>query len=163
MRNLIFIAIALITHFNIYSQPKVAEINKIKIYAVSWNAKSKLAHTIYNIKKYHTYFFQTEEIELNNMFIDYNDCVSKLSSRESLFTSDTVKKVTTKVLAELHFGNKKVISLFFDQQGNYFYANKWHKINSELYYLLFKYFSNEIVPQTTLDEAKRNYQDDFWH
>ena len=146
-----------------FGQSDTNTVESIKIYAVSWNALYTMPRKIDNIKKTHIYYFETKDSDFEKMFLDYSDCINKLSSQKELALKDSIKKNRTNVLAELYFGNKKVVSIFFDNDGNYYFTDKWHVKNYGLYYLLFKYFSNEIIPQAVINDAKKNLKDDFWH
>jgi len=138
-------------------------INSIKIYSVEWNLKSKIPYTIDNFKNYYKYYFETKENDLENMFLDYNDCVEKLASQKELILSDSIKTKKINALVELAFGKNKKVELFFDYKGNFYFRNKWHARNDGLYYILFKYFSNVIISQPSIEEAKQNVKDDLWH
>lgn len=140
---------------------KSVEVSQVQVYAVSWDAKYNLARNPKNIKQYHIFYFKNGNTEdFNKMFLDYNDCNDKLSKQKVM--SDSTANRFVNMLVEISFGKKKV-SVCFDRQGNFFYNNLWHVKSNELYYLLFKYFSNEIVPPKVLEEAKSNSKDDFWH
>lgn len=133
----------------------------IKIYSASWNTKYLIPRGIKNIKELHSYFFQTDGSNLNLMFLDYEDCKTKLSEQKLLPDSLQAKIINS--LVEFYFDKEHYVSIYFDNRGNYYFNEKWHVKSNELYYLLFKYFSNEIVPQKTLEEAKLDYKDNFWH
>jgi len=133
----------------------------IKIYASSWNSKYLIPRTIKNIKELHSYYFKSDANDLFPMFSDFEDCKEKLSKQKIL--PDSLHAIIINSLVEISFSKKKVIRIYFDMRGNFYYQDKWHKRNNELYYLLFKYFSNEIIPQKTLEECKAKYIDDLWH
>lgn len=140
---------------------KANAVTKIQVYAVSWDAKYNLARNPKNIKQYHEFYFKNGNAEdFNNMFLDYKDCVEKLSTQKAL--SDSVSNRFVNALVEISFG-KKTLSICFDKQGNFYFNNVWHTRNNELFFMLFKYFSNEIISQKVLEETKDKYIDDFWH
>lgn len=155
------IALFILVSANTLRAQKEAAINQIETFAVSWDAKYNLARNPKNIKQYHEFYFRNGNTEdFNKMFLDYNDCVEKLTKQKTLTDSSSNRFVN--VLVEISFG-KKIVSVCFDRQGNFFYGNTWHVKSNEMYYLLFKYFSGEIVPPKVLEETKSNYKDDFWH
>ncbi|MGQ0828677.1 MAG: hypothetical protein ACT4ON_09805 [Bacteroidota bacterium] len=138
------------------------EITYIKIYSVEWNLKSKLAYTIDNFKDRYRYYFEYKENNLETMFIDYDDCIEKLSSQK-IISSDSASEDMIRDYVELYFGKKKKIELFFDYKGNYYFQKKWHSRNDGFYYTLFKYFSNEMISKKLIEEAKKNFKDPLWH
>lgn len=155
----IFLLTVLVGHKGLAQ--KLTGISQVQVYAVSWDAKYNLARNPKNIKQFHEFYFKNGNTEdFNKMFLDYNDCVEKLTKQKTLTDSSSNRFVNA--LVEISFGKKKV-SVCFDRQGNFFYGNMWHVKSNELYYLLFKYFTGEIVPPKILEETKSNYKDDFWH
>lgn len=150
---------------SLFSQKNNQEDKEIRVYAVSWNTSYKLAHTTDNIKQTSLYFFKTTEPWVNIMFDNYEDCVQKLNSRKVLDLPEDASgtKVKTRVLVEILFDQKNVIKVFFDNSGNYYFNNKWHIRNDEFYYAIFKYFSNEIIPETILLETKKNSKGGLWN
>lgn len=161
IRLLVFI---LFLSFYSFSQKKEQKDKEIKVYAVSWNTAYKLARTTENIQKTALYFFKSNETWVDVMFSDYEDCFQKLTKQKTIELPDNFSgsKVKTRVLVEIVFKPKKIIKVFFDNEGNFFFDNKWHVRNDEFYYLLFKYFSNEIVPEKILSTAKSNFKDELW-
>jgi hypothetical protein len=142
---------------------KVSDV-EIRIYAVSWNTKYKLARTTENIKKTHLYYFKSKESWVNIMFDGYKDCIQKLSNRKEIERPENYSgsKVKTRLYVEILFNPKKIIKIYFDNEGNYYFMNKWYVKNNGLYYLLFNYFSDEIIPETTLNSAKNNFKNEMW-
>lgn len=146
--------------FFTYSQ-SIIEIDSVKIYLIDWNKKYKYAIGIENFKKYYQHSFQTDGTDFKTMFLDYTDCVNKLNSKSSITKERKTKLLNS--LVEFQFSNDSIVSVFFDIKGNYYFNGEWHQMNNELYYLLFKYFSNEIIPLQILDSAKCNFKDVFWN
>lgn len=135
------------------------KVSSTKCYMVAWDTKYNFPITTENIKKRCAYIFENKRPELDLMFFDYKDCVKKLVSQDTL-ANETSNIVSS--CAELNFGNKKLI-LFFKNSGDYFFGDKWHKVNSGLYYYLFNNLSNTIIPELTLNRAKNIVKDRFWH
>jgi len=135
------------------------KISIVKIYLVKWDSRYTLIRTISNIKETALFYFETKDVDLHEMFYDYKDCISKLKSQEKIIESISA---TTNVCVEMYFG-KKVVKLYFKNSGEYYFEDSWYKMNSALYYYLFLFFSNELIPHETLEIAKNNTQDYFWH
>ena len=133
-------------------------VDSIKIYAIRWNGKSPYAKNAEGIKKLPKFYFATSGASLNTFFIDYEDCINKLNSDKNITTSENLLNV----VAVFVFNDKRKIEIAFDTKGNYLFKEKWHKINYEFYYTLFKYFSNEIIPKKILLDSKRKYKDCIW-
>lgn len=133
-------------------------IDSIKMYAVRWNGKTPYAKNVDGIKKLPKYYFATSGSSLNSFFVDYEDCVNKLSNDKTITTSQNLLNVVVVLI----FNNGNKVEIGFDTKGNYFFKEKWHSINYEFYYTLFKYFSNEIIPGKILYESKKKYKDCIW-
>jgi hypothetical protein len=110
-------------------------------------------------KEFHEYSFNIKDDDFDNMFPDYDECVKNLNSWDTLKT----KPSFLNSLVEITFENGEKLEVFFDMKGHYFFEGNWHKINNEFYYLLFKYFSNELIPNAVLNSAKNNSKGDFWY
>lgn len=134
-------------------------IDSIKIYAIKWNGKYPYAKNLEGIKKLPKYYFATTGTQLNTFFNDYEDCVNKLGNEKNI----TISENLLNALVILVFYDKKEIELGFDTKGNYLFKGKWHKINYEFYYTLFKYFSNEVMPEKILKTSKNEYKDNLWN
>ncbi len=150
MKGLIIILLILISTFS-YSQ----EINDVEIYTIKWNAKYKFARSINNFKEYHHYYMRIGASDFNIMFLNYDDFVLTMNKNDTICCGNFLNS-----LVEFTFENKKTLSVFFDIKGNYYFQGKWHKINNSMYYLLFQYFSDIIIPQSILDNAKIEFEKD---
>jgi len=139
----------------------IVEIEKIKIYLINSNAKYRSAIGIEDFKANYQYYFETSGDILYKMFYDYNDCIDKLKTKTSIIYERETKLLNS--LVELQFSEQKVIQIYFDIKGNYYFMGDWHKMNNELYYILFKYFSNEILPQKILGLSRKLSRGDFWY
>ncbi len=138
----------------------INEVDTLKIYLIKWNKRRGFAIGFRNFKEYYEYYFETNGSDLYKMFDDYEDCINKLTS------SDTIpyKKATLyNSLVEIQFKNGKIVEIYFDIKGHYFFQRKWYKMNNDLYYLLFKYFSNYVVPGNVLKKTEKNYKGGFWY
>lgn len=130
----------------------------VKMYLVEWNTKYTVIRTIKNIKETHLFYVESKETDLNDIFLNYDDCIKKLSSQDTL----SGLSAGTNAYVEICF-KTKVAKLYFKDTGEYFYAGNWHKCNSALFYHLFRYFSNDLVNKAALDKAKSNVNDNLWH
>lgn len=134
-------------------------VDSVKIYAIKWNGKYPFARNPEGLKKFPKFYFETNGSRLNTFFIDYDDCIKKLQNEKN-----QIKEGGFLVsLVILVFSDKKQAEISFDSDGNYFTNGKWYKVNNELYYTLFKYFSNEIISEKTLKGCKEKYRGDFWY
>lgn len=124
---------------------------------ISWNTKYRLARTTDNFKEYHLFYFKIDGTDLSNMFDDTDDFDKKLSSSKIL--NEDNKRLNAMV--ELKFKDK-IIPIFFDNNGNYNYNGKWYVRHDGMYFLLFKYFSDELIPNSILNKSKDNFKSDFW-
>ncbi|MBA3680508.1 MAG: hypothetical protein H0W73_05000 [Bacteroidetes bacterium] len=159
----ILLIICIFFSTDIFSQKNESGDKKIKIYSISWNTAYKLARTTKNIKQKYIYYFETDVTWLDVMFLNYEDCIEKLSKQKVIASADSLSKaIRTNVLVELCFPNKRIVKVYFNNEGDFYFNGNWHKRNDGFYYLLFKYFSDEIIPPTTFQEAKKNYKDKLW-
>jgi hypothetical protein len=140
---LIIIFLIQITSLKIYAQGNLDNdgIKRVKIYAVEWDIKSKFAFTIDNFKTRYSYYFEIPELNVDDLFMDYNECVELLSSQKTI-SSDSAASDYIRQYVELRFYKRKTIKIYFDIRGNYYFKNKWHVRQDGLYYNLFRYFSD---------------------
>lgn len=157
MKYLLIIITSIIFSLPTFSQENEPEIKGINIYMISWNTKYRLARTIDNFKEFHLYYFKVDGTDLSNLFDDSADTDKKLSSSKIL--NEENKRLNAMV--ELEFKDK-IITVFFDNDGNYNYNNKWYHKHDGMYLLMFKYFSDELIPKSILDKSKDNFKSDFW-
>ena len=146
----------IITNYS-YTQNKQSGITKIKIYMVKWNSRYTIVRNIENIKNSYLYIFEMKDNELYNYFDDYTDGDNKLKSQDTT----NFKYNSCNILVEIYFKKKK-LSLYFKNTGEYYFNGLWYKINSGLYYNLFSYFSEELIPPETLKKAKLKMNKNFW-
>lgn len=133
-------------------------IDSLKIYAIKWDAQYTFARNNEGLKQFPLYCFQSNGAELNTFFLNFDDCVSKLHSGDSI-----AKGGSLRALVSIVFSDGKTVDVSFDSDGNYFFQQKWYKVNSEFYYTIFKFFSNEIVSDKTLQKCKKKYRGPFWY
>lgn len=159
-----------ILFFNVIYQSSYTQINnddvsikEVYIYLREWNATYVRAGTSRNFKDENIYscFFKQKNCDFSLMFDDFIDCDKKLKSSEIIDSIGTYRGINSMV--EMYFTNNKTITLCFDGLGNYLYFEKWYKCNYNLYYLLFKYFSNELIPIKTLKKAKNKFNGGYWN
>lgn len=158
IRKTIFIFIIFSLGFSSFAQCKLKnnEIKKVKIYLVEWNINTKLPYTIKNFKKFYRYYFEINKCDFDDLFFDYAECIEMLSSQKSI-SSDTAASNFVRDYVEIRFLKGKKVKLYFDIIGNYYFKNKWYSRNDSLYYALFKYFSDLLIPQKIISQAKINF------
>lgn len=120
---------------------------------ITWSLKSKLPITIKNFKTHYQYFFQTKTEYNDTIFEDFEDYATVFKNLESqvhLILPEDVSydKKHVCALVVITFPKGKRIKLYFDSVGNYCFNKIWYKKRDELYYSLFKYFSNYLVNAT---------------
>lgn len=140
-----------------FSQNQAIGVTKIKIYMVKWYSHYHIVRNIENIKETYLYFFKMKDNELAYYFDSYTDCISKLKSQDTV----SHKYNSCNICVELFFKKKK-LSVYFKNNGEYYFDGQWYKINSGFYYNLFSYFSEELIPPETLNKAKQNANINFW-
>jgi hypothetical protein len=128
----------------VFSQLQLG-IKKIKLYMVPWDIKSKFAFTVENLKDRYDYFFEAKPMEIDSSFLDYEDSNETLISQKQLPDSISINRTGVVAYAKIIFPRNKKIKIYLDRNGNYFFKNKWHYRNDELYNILFKYFSEYLV------------------
>lgn len=150
--KLILIILFFANIFTFQAQIK-KELKKINIYLVEWDANYRTPRRIENIKKMSHYNFETNFIEFENLFSDFDDMHKYLLScpQDSLNYS-----VGVNALVEFCFKNKKTVQLYFVNNGSYYYNEKWYLLNEELYFKLFNYFSNVLIPEVTLKKCSNH-------
>ena len=154
---LILLSLVVLTSFKVYEE--YDSVVKIKVYMVRWDAKYRIIRTTENIQQNYLYYFEKDGTSLSNMFDDYDDCLLKLQS-QSRCQEECSKKASAFV--EMVFEDNKVVRLYFKNTGEYYFDGKWYTMNEGLYYYLFRYFSNELIPKRTLSKAMLETSNDFW-
>jgi hypothetical protein len=134
------------------------EVDSISVYFLEWKKKRRFAIGFHQIVKYHEHYYKTSGLYFYMMFDDYYDCYKKLSSWQKL---EDGEESFLNSLVEFRF-DTKVIRVYFDIEGHYYFNGQWYRPNYTMYYLLFRYFSDEIIPQTVLQKAKENSNGRFW-
>lgn len=134
-------------------------VKKLKVYTVAWDGRYMIPINVSNIKEYHEYYFETGGTDFYKMFDNYKDCVSKIVAHKKL---DPGKESLVRALVEIRFKNDSVVSLYFDEFGNFNFKDIWYVKHDALFFLIFKYFSNELVSPKVIQEARENQNDGFW-
>lgn len=148
MKRIVSLLLFIVCFSSCIGQNPPSEIRKVKMYFVTWSSHYKLPRSIENFKKYHIFSFETKSIDFETIFsdaLDFEDFISKCE----VDTNNNTRLLNSMV--ELHFKKAKVVKLFFDIKGNFFYAGVWYEKNDDFYYLLFRYFSDNIVPESNLE------------
>lgn len=132
------------------------QIDSLKYFLRTEEIKSPYVVTFENIKNYPFYIFtQTGSYDFNNNFTNLEGITSFLKENERIDTIFNTSNVR-KVISAVDFYEKStVLTIYFDNKGNYLLNEYWYKRNEVLYFLLFKYFSNEIVHPKLLKKSKK--------
>ena len=158
MKKYLFL-VSTIFFFTNFKEKEETVVPVINIYFVKWDAIYKVDIDSGSILKKYKYFFSAKGYDFENMFFDYEDCLIKLNS------SNTIQKEVCSVRSCVEFNYKDYPSfrIYFDNDGNYLFKGKWHAFVPNLYFYLFKYFSEELVPPDKLVIAKKKTLNDFWN
>jgi hypothetical protein len=148
MKDLKYIIILLL--FSCAAWGQGSEVKSVKYYMITPSLRSKFPITTKNFKYYYKYFFQTKEEDIDTLFEDYETCLINLESQVRFVLPESVSYDEKHVcaLVEITFEKRKRIKLYFDGMGNYCFKKVWYNKRNELYYGLFKYFSNYLVNET---------------
>ena len=133
----------------------------VKMYFCAWERYYSIARLNTNIQELHSFYFESHMSDVMHQFDDYEDCVEKLHSQDTIQVLSNNKKILVNVLVELSFGEERV-DLYFLRTGDYLLDNIVYKRNSGLYFSLFKYFSNELIPEDILLKSKEAMVDIYW-
>lgn len=132
------------------------EIVSIEYYLNQWDAKTVVARKPDNFKDLHHYYFKNYSPDFFLMFDDLSDCINKIESREKIEGTRIMKSMVC-----LNF-KEGSIKIYFDSQGNYYYNKNWYKRQNAFYYKLFCFFSNKLISNKILEEAKSKIKQEFW-
>ena len=127
-----------------------SRIRNVKYYFMEWQKRRRFAVGFNQIKDLHEFYSEISGDRLCGLYNDYDDCLTKLYSNDTILRNKTFLNS----LVEINFVNGKTIDIYFDIKGNYYYNQQWYKINNDLYYNLFRYFSDVIIPKNVLRKAK---------
>lgn len=123
----------------------------VKIYLESWKSRPRLPVDIYNIKENYSFYFETEYIYIRGVDLCYEE-ISVFLKENAKF--ENKKNDAANICVEFCFAAEENIFIYFDNFGNYYYNGFWYKMNNELYFALFCYFSNDLIPIQILQKAK---------
>lgn len=84
-----------------YGQKQSSPRNNIKIYSREWNSSYKYPLTTENFKTGYIHYFETVEPGINTLFMNYDDCVKKLTTQKEIFKPATSRLVIVSALVEL--------------------------------------------------------------
>lgn len=147
-KTLFFLMVLLLTTIDI----NAGGISKVKMYLVNYQARYSIVPNISNIKKHHEYYIEIKESDVSDLFDSYSECKDFLSS------PDTIVYKYNSCIACVEFCFKwRKLTVFFKENGTYYFKGKWYEFNNELFYMLFSSLSN-IVPIETLNNAKMNIE-----
>jgi|GEM_PF-2241815 len=159
--NLLLISFSFMMPFQCLSQGHIGEsagVNEAKIYLVKWNSRFIMPITIDNIIETHDYYFEVRKTTLSQMFFSLEDCREKLGFSEKVNPQPDKK---ARVAAELFFKDGHV-TIFFNNYGDYYFNDTWYSMNPRLYHYLFHYLSDYLLPQETLERAKKEADSKTW-
>jgi hypothetical protein len=124
-------------------------IKDINIFIRHHNARYPILATTDNFmkEKLYQYTFNLDGLELGVVADNFNQFKKELMDGEKLINKE---KLFINSCVEINYSFMRKIIIYFDKRGNYYFEGFWYKPNYSLYYKLFKYFSNELVPQKTI-------------
>jgi hypothetical protein len=126
-------------------------VKKVEVYGVSWKLRTRRAITIKDVKKRSDYHFVLKDSDIDDLFDDYKDFKELLMSQDTVFYFHNVCIAYVKV----HFSVKK-ITLYFRENGDYYFNGKWYKPNYELYYYIFGFFNKDaMMPNEIIEKGKK--------
>ena len=124
---------------------------RIEVSLAKWKAKYLVAKSIMDSADRFEYHFHTSGDNLQRIFSGREDCVEQLNewpidSLQSLREVNAFVRVT--------FSDSTAISFHVDERGGYYFNGQWHLRNDAMYWAIFQFFSDELVPSAILQEAK---------
>lgn len=148
--------------FVIISLVGKSQVISTKSYLMEWEPKYVLYPSVGDIRQRAQYIFIDNDPDIKLFFSDSASCVEKLKSREE---KKAKKRRNYSCLSvDLFFEDSSSISLFFNNNGDYYFDGKWYKMHPGLYYYLFRFFSNSLVPASILEIARKENKGEpaFW-
>lgn len=129
-------------------------LNKITIYGVSWNLRSKKPITIDNIKSKAEYILTINNNYiscLDELFYGFKDCHDYLMEQDTLSNFDMGC-----IACVILYFEEREITLYFKANACYFYNGTWFKPNYDLFYYIFNFFETDsIMPMKIIKKAKK--------
>lgn len=140
----------------INTQVKSQELTKINICLVKWNTKYITITTIENISERCSYSFEIKDPDYFTFEkIDDYESFNLFIKSQSVIIKDYKKNIYINSQVKFFFG-ENIVNMYFERYGDFYYQGNWYKRNDQLYVSLFNYFSNELIPDFVLSEAKKN-------
>jgi len=140
-------------------------LKKVEIYGVSWNTRFRSATTIKNLKQRSVYhLIIKEDYFLEDLFYDYKDCKEFLTSNDTIsFYRPNFRPYwrgkTCTACVKLFFRTGRTITIYFRENGEYYFQGKYYKANKELYYCIFHFFGKDaVMPNELIEEGRIIYE-----
>ena len=156
----ILIAILLFSTIGAFAQCLV--VKKVEIYGLSWNVRTPIPITIKTLKQrshYHLVLKIDTPISLYDLFYIINH--SNIINLKTQFPINVIALLGEKrLLPALNcFCNGRIAKIYFRANGEYYYKGKYYKANKELYYCIFPFEKDTVMPDGLIQEGKIIYEE----
>ena len=124
---------------------------RIEVSLAKWKAKYLVAKSTLDSADRFEYHFHTSGDNLQRIFSSHEDCVEQLNA----WPIDSVQSFReVNAFVRVTFSDSTAISFHVDERGGYYFNGRWHLRNDAMYWAIFQFFSDELVPSAILQEAK---------
>ena len=154
----VFIVILLSLTMGLFAQKPT--VKKVEVYGVSWDSRFRTPTTIKTVKKRSYYRLVLNNNFVSNfddLFYDYKDCKKILMSQDTIpfrHYPPSYKDKDCIVCVKLHF-SIRTITLYFRDNGEYYFQGRYYKTNKELYFFIFSFFAKDaIMPNELIREGE---------
>ena len=106
------------------------------------------------------FYIRTSGYVFADIYDDYYSAKKIISNNSIINDSLGQNRYLINSMVKFNFQEGTIV-IYFDYKGNYFYDDCWYNIDYNLYYNLFKYFSDELIPKATIEEAKNKYENKY--
>lgn len=153
-KNLLIIFITIF----IFSNNSGENIKEVNIYIRCHDAKVPILATTDNYlkEKLFNYIFKLDGLELGVVSDNYNQFIEYLTDN-SIINNNVNRYINSCVVFKYSFSRKIIV--YFDNQGNYYFNGDWYEPDYYLYVNLFKFFSDELIPNNVLKNFENNLID----
>lgn len=124
---------------------------RIEVSLAKWKAKYVVAKSVLDSADRFEYHFHTSGDNFQRIFSSHKDCVEQLNE----WPTDSVQSFReVNAFVRVVFSDSSAISFHVDERGGYYFNGRWHLRNDVMYWAIFQFFSDELVPSAILHEAK---------
>ena len=124
---------------------------RIEISLARWKAKYLVAKSVLDSADRFEYHFRTSGDHVQRIFSSREVCVEQLNA----WPSDSLQSFReVNAFVRVAFSDSTAITFHVDEHGGYYFNGRWHLRNDVMYWALFQFFSDELVPSAILQEAK---------